>query len=630
MREVFIDFENRVGIAAAPDVAIPGLIAFFFWLRHGRYPETGEMRFRDAQDWGLTHPVERGFSAGVPIIAIHQDPYERLRCAYEKRALGEPADSPVSFREFCGEIGKARKGPFVEWHTYPQENWLGSARGPYAAILGVKDLHLLPSLLKRITGRHFPDIQLEHRRAEESPWEPGLRELLAPWVNADLAAGWNGETPDATYELAGVARFTRRQGPSVAMPGAVQSAIHLKKYADGKDWGWYRMVPAAWLRWVASRHPAKVLEIGAHDGVSANVMLDTIFPHPDSTVDTIDPYLPDPSTPNVGTRTRELFDENKRRGGHGDQLRLHVGTSREVLVRMLADGGKESYDVIFIDGSHLAPDVMTDAVLAWSLLKPGGILIFDDFEWGARLPKHRRPREAILAFEAAFVESLVPLWQGYQRIYRRTGLPGGLRDRAGDLLRINVVIVGTYNSGSSLLSSILECLGFEIGRPAWYDFSESASLREVVTSAIDERTMTAKVESGQLIVQLNQWLAQVKPSAPALCVKHPLLGLCLAEVDEAWGAETLFIRTRRPLEQSIRCLQRRNWFPEPERMQRTLHEEIEAFFSGGRPCLSVEYGNLLARPNEVIRSLAEQLGISTGEAALERAVQLVEPRKSTS
>ena len=33
--------------------------------------------------------------------------------------------------------------------------------------------------------------------------------------------------------------------------------------------------------------------------------------------------------------------------------------------------------IVYIDGSHEAPDVLTDAVMAWKLLVEGGIMILD-------------------------------------------------------------------------------------------------------------------------------------------------------------------------------------------------------------------------------------------------------------
>lgn len=42
--------------------------------------------------------------------------------------------------------------------------------------------------------------------------------------------------------------------------------------------------------------------------------------------------------------------------------------------------------VVYIDGSHLPQDVLTDAVMAWKLLKNEGIMIFD----GWYLTAHER------------------------------------------------------------------------------------------------------------------------------------------------------------------------------------------------------------------------------------------------
>ena len=386
------------------------------------------------------------------------------------------------------------------------------------------------------------------------------------------------------------------------------------------------MVPDSWQRWVSSAHPRRVLEIGAFDGVSANVMLDAIFTHPQSTVNTVDPYLPDPTTPQVAESTRALFEENCRRGGHGDRVRLHRGRSLETLARMITDGLSESFDVIFIDGSHLAADVMTDAALAWPLLAPGGILIFDDYEWGRDRPPHQRPREAIDAFESAYVESLVPVWRGYQRIYRKTGVPGGVRLLGGGNARQTCAIIGTYDSGSSLLSSILECLGYDIGRPGWCDFFESASLRRLLLAAFDEPRMLAKPAAAGLVERLRRWHSETARSGPAIAAKHPLLGLCLPELVEAWGPELRFIRALRPLEDSVRGLNRRGWFPEPEKMQRLLSREIEAFFETGHPYVAVDFEGILTAPKFEIQRLAEELGIEVTEATIERASALVDRR----
>ena len=56
------------------------------------------------------------------------------------------------------------------------------------------------------------------------------------------------------------------------------------------------------------------------------------------------------------------------------------------------------FDFIYIDGDHTAEQVAKDAENAWKVLKPGGILAFDDYLWGQDLPPHLTPRPAIDAF----------------------------------------------------------------------------------------------------------------------------------------------------------------------------------------------------------------------------------------
>lgn len=39
------------------------------------------------------------------------------------------------------------------------------------------------------------------------------------------------------------------------------------------------------------------------------------------------------------------------------------------------------FDLIYVDGSHEAYDVLVDACLGWKLLRPGGVILFDDYYW---------------------------------------------------------------------------------------------------------------------------------------------------------------------------------------------------------------------------------------------------------
>ena len=72
------------------------------------------------------------------------------------------------------------------------------------------------------------------------------------------------------------------------------------------------------------------------------------------------------------------------------------------------------FDFIYIDGSHQAPDVLCDAVMAWRVLRDGGVMVFDDYMWGdPRMPLHR-PKIAIDAFMNIFAGEMIVLHIGGQ------------------------------------------------------------------------------------------------------------------------------------------------------------------------------------------------------------------------
>lgn len=56
------------------------------------------------------------------------------------------------------------------------------------------------------------------------------------------------------------------------------------------------------------------------------------------------------------------------------------------------------FDFIYVDADHTTVGVILDAELSWPLLKSGGIMAFDDYNWGNELPLHLRPRPGIDLF----------------------------------------------------------------------------------------------------------------------------------------------------------------------------------------------------------------------------------------
>ena len=94
------------------------------------------------------------------------------------------------------------------------------------------------------------------------------------------------------------------------------------------------------------------------------------------------------------------------------------GTSVEGLTGLLAH--KKQFDFIYIDGSHVAKDVLTDACMAWPLLKKDGMMAFDDYLWKPpEFTLTQRPKMAIDAFVNIFEDEIVMVHNGYQLIIRK-------------------------------------------------------------------------------------------------------------------------------------------------------------------------------------------------------------------
>ena len=85
----------------------------------------------------------------------------------------------------------------------------------------------------------------------------------------------------------------------------------------------------------------------------------------------------------------------------------------------------QSFDIIYIDGSHITADVLEDAVLSWRLLKVGSLMIFHDYRWAGRAGYKEGkpfgfPKPAIDMFVQCFNERCEVIHNEYQLILRKT------------------------------------------------------------------------------------------------------------------------------------------------------------------------------------------------------------------
>jgi len=97
----------------------------------------------------------------------------------------------------------------------------------------------------------------------------------------------------------------------------------------------------------------------------------------------------------------------------------HHTSSYEGLAELIVGGYEEDFDFIYIDGSHTTPDVLTDACMAFNLLRPEGIMLFDDYLWAGIPDLLHRPKTAIDLFTLAFANKCTVRMAGYQLAIQR-------------------------------------------------------------------------------------------------------------------------------------------------------------------------------------------------------------------
>lgn len=190
----------------------------------------------------------------------------------------------------------------------------------------------------------------------------------------------------------------------------------------GYQYDWFTHNATEWPRLLAPfiGHPnLNFLEVGSFEGRSACWLLQNILTGDGSRLTCIDLFVDamggeDEAMPRVAT-PNQSFDANIAAIGATARVDKLRGTS-ESLLRTLTFG---SYDFIYIDGSHNAPYVLSDAVLSWYLLKVGGLICFDDYQWAPEFPALERPQAGIDAFMALYAGLFETVSIGRQVMLRK-------------------------------------------------------------------------------------------------------------------------------------------------------------------------------------------------------------------
>jgi predicted O-methyltransferase YrrM len=198
---------------------------------------------------------------------------------------------------------------------------------------------------------------------------------------------------------------------------AFLTKAEILKWEEGRtfstDWAATHFFDWAVLLKELRPKPLRILEIGSWEGRSALFFLNYL---PQSHIVCIDPFEgnaehhANPYFADLALKSEAQFDRNL--ASHQDRVEKIKGSSTEILPGLAIAGRR--FDLAYIDGSHKAADVYRDAVLTWTLMELGGIVVFDDYEWSTSDVDAEPPKPGIDAFLAAHAGQYRELARGYQ------------------------------------------------------------------------------------------------------------------------------------------------------------------------------------------------------------------------
>jgi predicted O-methyltransferase YrrM len=134
-------------------------------------------------------------------------------------------------------------------------------------------------------------------------------------------------------------------------------------------------------------------------------MADNLLTHPFSTITTIDAWVIDP---HYGLQGNKAFKANLAQCLRREQIQS-LGMDSAKALRQLAP----FFDFAYIDGSHEAKDIISDWVGVLAVMRPNGLVCFDDYLWEDTNAKIY-PKDAIDLILDWWSDQIVVLERGNQ------------------------------------------------------------------------------------------------------------------------------------------------------------------------------------------------------------------------
>ncbi len=123
------------------------------------------------------------------------------------------------------------------------------------------------------------------------------------------------------------------------------------------------------------------LQLGVFEGRGTCWMMDHILTHPSALCIDVDPFEPNP-TFGFTEPYAKLYQANVAQ--YGAKVRPVKSFTQDAcreLTTIFAGLGRGA-NLIYVDASHEAHDVLHDIMMVWQYSQAGTYIVFDDYEWG--------------------------------------------------------------------------------------------------------------------------------------------------------------------------------------------------------------------------------------------------------
>ncbi|MEM9217698.1 MAG: tetratricopeptide repeat protein [Cyanobacteria bacterium P01_F01_bin.150] len=258
---------------------------------------------------------------------------------------------------------------------------------------------------------HDPDYPWNHHDwvqflLAEERWEEAIAASIAT-ISRDPTLPW------AYTQMGRALIATGKRDEAI---NAHQKACVLRGWTDCETKGyefsqdWFSHNIPIWLDYLKGfigRPSLKACEVGSFQGMSACWILDHLLTHPTAQMTCIEPNF------------QPEFDRNIARTGTAQKVDKREGISDQVFPCL----PNRSFDLVYVDGCHLADFVKRDGLRAWRKLKPGGILIFDDYAWTDPEYPDQDPKLGIDAVLKEIQGNATVLHHAYQIIVQKKLVP---------------------------------------------------------------------------------------------------------------------------------------------------------------------------------------------------------------